>query len=292
MWDINQRRSRAHRRWGAAHIVNGIVDYRDKADSDQINQPPLHMDVFLNMDDELFEFIDLTSNAPMFNHMSQNAIGTILNAGFFNLPFGNIIGTSFDLTLFPEIFWDVFINVNQRSSDRLYTTIYHEFSHASHFAAAGEEFWSNVIVFEVINLGWGTANSPGAEIIALVESWATHLGWTYAHERYGTNNSIFELTWISRLERTKNDRLDHIPIGYYHDLIDSAVDWGNICDDGNGNCQFVDDHISDVTNADIFRVLNSSNIASVSSFTEEIATELPPLPNNTLENLEDLFESY
>jgi len=98
---------------------------------------------------------------------------------------------------------------------------YHELAHSSHYTKVGIAYWTVLATNEILANGHGNENSPGAGRVALCESWAEHIGRTIAHETYGSNiSSLTYSNYNNWLEHQRNEITNHIPIGYYHDLID------------------------------------------------------------------------
>jgi len=54
---------------------------------------------------------------------------------------------------------------------------------------------------------------------------------TYTNRSYPPNsNDIPNGSYLTTLEETKNETLNHVPVGFYHDLIDNANDMFDACD--------------------------------------------------------------
>jgi len=131
--------------------------------------------------------------------------------------------------------------------------------------------------------------------IALCESWAEHIGMTFADKTYG-NNTWFNpspISYNNRLEHIKNEVTDHIPIGLYHDLIDGtnineqAGDgtWGNI------SIGTINDNVSGLTNSQLFTLLDA-NTNSPAIFIQRVNNSgIIQFPNTT-SSVNNLFMSY
>jgi len=144
-------------------------------------------------------------------------------------------------------------------SDEAKLTFYHEFSHASHFANVGDRFWLSLVDAEIDAGGHGDANGPDALLIAIVESWAEHVGLTYAHRTYGAAASTLPTsTLLEILEHTRNESPNHEPIGFYHDLVDNFPDAFDACDQEGGGCGPIDDQASGFTQAQMFGLLDAA----------------------------------
>ena len=288
MWD--QQGSKAHRRWGAANIMNALPDFRNRITNDGFNAPPSDLDIFLIMDGP-------TSNAAMLDHMSENPLNAIIDAGFFDIfgfsnnpPFGDLL----ESPVAEALFWDLIFNVNLNNSDDLYELLYHEFFHASHFDRVGSEYWSFLFIAEALAGGWGNENSLDAGRIALCESIAEHIGWTYTHDRYGVNNSLLGITWETRLEEIRNRILNHVPIGIYHDLKDGMNGMMNACDRLSSpptpRCGPIVDNVSNFTDAQMLSLLQS-NVETVDEYLTLLSTFITTTGNNQAD-YDDLLNSY
>jgi len=138
----------------------------------------------------------------------------------------------------------------------------------------------DVIEAEVGANGWGNENSDDAGRIAVCESWAEHIGMTYAHRSYFTNTSIGE-TFEARTERRVNAKPNHVPWGLHHDLLDGVVDPPTR----------VVDHVSGFTNAQLFNTLNNTVINPEQYRSRLIQLHLGST-SNTEQQVNDLFNSY
>ena len=130
--------------------------------------------------------------------------------------------------------------------------------------------------------------------IALCESWAEHIGKTIAHETYGLNNSLnSHPDYLIYLEKQRNEELNHIPTGYYQDLID-PIKIGEIAHDGywaNGTIGSINDNVSGLSNNQLFSLLNS-NIKSPSDFNTALINSGFIQAPNTQVDITNLFNSY
>ncbi len=77
---------------------------------------------------------------------------------------------------------------------------YHEFTHAAHYAKAGNTQYGNFIQSSIIekttNFGtefvpYGQSNNGNSPIIALYESWAYHMGHWLTNRKYGALSGQF-----------------------------------------------------------------------------------------------------
>jgi len=183
---------------------------------------------------------------------------------------------------------DVMLSNTEQESDDLKETAYHEFSHASHYRQVGKDFWKDLVEAEIRSNGWGDANGEFAPLIALCESWPSHMGHTYANRTYQGLRATHALnvgnrTWINFLEQRVNFRPGHVPIGLYHDMIDNI----NAIDIGIG----IIDNVNGFTQQQIFSCL-TSDIRDVEAFRQCIIDNHLFSSGNNITELNNLFNSY
>ena len=134
-------------------------------------------------------------------------------------------------------------------------------------------------------------SSTDTDRIALCESWAEHIGMTFADKTYSTNQQTsINTTYNIRLERTWNETPNHIPIGLYHDLIDGGTEPTSWNADWSASTTVVD-NVSGFTNQQMFSCLNA-NITSINNFQTQLINTQLANTSNTLTNVNLLFVSY
>ena len=285
---VNQG-SNAHRGWAAASTLNALAEFRGQALADGIAAPP-YLDIFLASDrgDGFALMKRYLGQARVYAAMELG----LLQANFFNFLAWHVLGTAnYDL-IYPVI-PDMMLGVRFQESDVLRSVIYHELAHASHFTNVGPNYWMLLATAEIAADGWGDENSQDAGRIAVCESWAEHVGETYTHRRYLENNSIFG-DWERRLETTRNDTTNHVPIGLHHDLIDVAnVLDTNACDRTRPpQCGPIVDNVSGFFNGQLFSVL-TPQVSNIEVYRDRVINVLlPAVPGNTAQGIDDLFNSY
>ena len=204
------------------------------------------------------------------------------------------IGSAVSTSVLRLVLPDVMIGAAFPTSDQHRALAFHELSHASHFVRAGAPFWTDLAVAEIqadfaVGHPWGLSTSPEAGRIALCESWAEHIGGTYAHRKYGTNNTVSG-TWARKLERTRNFRLDHIPIGIYHDLADTGTEPLSF-DELDGGSGVVADAVSGFTIAQMYGLFTPVMVSPTQYRDALIAGPLSSTSNTAAQVL-NLFDSY
>ena len=280
MWENHG--SGAHMYWGACTVGNALHEFYDYSNVEGINSPPSHLDILIGQRSSI-GYALLSGQGAVTTAIELGLIG----AGYFTFPILPIIG-AIAIGAIDLILPDIFVGIDFRNSDQLKQIAYHEIAHSSHYTQVGPGFWENLVWAEIWANGHGNSSSTNASLIALCESWAEHIGIDFAGQSYPVNNSDpIWASWITRSERVKNESLNHIPIGLYHDLIDDNVDVSNSCD-YNGNCGPINDHASGFSNQQLFDFL-TADIESPAAFINEILIGLPSVQQSQINNL---FSSY
>ena len=133
--------------------------------------------------------------------------------------------------------------------------------------------------------------SSDAGRLAICESWASHLEHVYTDRAYGGNNSI-PFDWQIRLERTRNHRLNHVPIGLHFDLFDNQNDLNDACDRVIGSgCGPIADNVAGFTNGELFSILDE-NTTDPDIYQARVINDLLPGSGNTVADVNALFNSY
>ena len=160
--------------WKWLVINNAAYDYYRMCETDGIKKPPTDLKIWCWKN-------ATSSSAPMLHHL----VG--LNVTAFAVPFAAMLLTGPVVVAESTLSWflmaalpDVTIGTEGKDYYDIYTVVWHELSHASHFSKAGEGLWGRYVNYIVTHGGYGdgTAEAKGKEICELGESWA------YAHERY------------------------------------------------------------------------------------------------------------
>ena len=311
--------STTHRLWSTSTVNNGLHYFHDMAASESIAAPLSDLDIFISPNDR-------GGFAIMTNFIGSSNIALAMAQGAGSSTFADVSGadaldnfenvsifdaaiTAYGLSSVLNIFLpDVNIGGNFLRSDKQETITYHEIGHVSHFANVGSNYWLKLIRAEVSALGHGNSCSDDAGRIAICESWADHIGLSFSHSRY--NNAtiasdfpIFgNVTYEKRLERTRNAKRSHIPVGLYLDLIDptgieiAEDETGTTCTSGElalgtGASATILDNVSGFTNSMIFNVLDA-NVANPSDLNAAIITGPLPLTSNSALDVSNLFSQY
>ncbi len=288
--------SETHLFWGAATIFNALNDFYDYANTEGINTPPNHLDIYAWLGNGNPEYSS-SGFSTMSQQMGVSNTSIALTAGSFNtsnllaLPF-----IFFAATSIAGVLPDVMINIESLHSDKLKELSYHELTHASHYTVVDNSFWMTLITAEIKADNddggpHGNSSSWEAGRIALCESWAEHIGMTFADKTYPLplQQSIGVL-YIDRLERTWNEVPNHIPIGLYHDLIDGGTEPPSWNADWSASTT-VNDNVSGFTNQMMFNCMNA-NVSSINDFRTQLINTQLSNTSNTQTNVNALFNSY
>lgn len=286
--------SQAHRYWAGATTNNAVHEFRSYALQDNISVPP---------------FLDIYNHrqggggaAIMTRYVSSPDLLQTINVGLWsflspnnqNLQESQAVNwlSAVALTVAKSVAPDVIIGSNFTDSDRLKRLAYHELAHASHYQLVGSGYWSDLSQAEIIADGHGDQFSQGAGLIAVVESWAEHIGQTYTHRGYPTNAlTSITGTWQNNLERTRNERTNHIPIGIHHDLNDNSGNEANAFDEDDPTFGSITDQVAGFTNRQMFLSLNAS-VTTPDQYRIWLNNNFTQISGNNATNVNGLFSSY
>ena len=278
--------SKTRRLWGSATVNNALHEFHEYTIADGVLPPSDGMDIFIDHD-------VITGYAIMGtqNELSITAggvaggVGTVAAAAVLGInPFISIYSWAIVRAYLP----DVMIGYDFNNSDRLKELSYHEFAHAIQYRQGGHDYWLDLVVAEINANGHGDQFSEDADFISLIESWAHHLGHSYADRTYlGMDVSNLNQSWLERLEEDINESPNHIPEGLYHDLIDNT----NANEVMIGGIPLVVDNVSGFTNQQMFSCF-TSEIRSIEAFRVCLVNNHLAGSGNTLMQLNDLFNSY
>jgi hypothetical protein len=183
--------------WYAATGNNAIFEFCDFAQADGLTLPPETLDILLT------KASGGSAAAPMFDEMTANPLifaggllgmeGLAALVGILNptpVPIAQIMSV-----LAPYlVIWASDIVYNHggqglETSDDVKDTYYHEYAHASHYNAAGNNYWLGNLWYVATHGGYGDGTANGAGRTAVIEMWGYNMGPTYADRQYGLNHS-------------------------------------------------------------------------------------------------------
>lgn len=162
--------------------------------------------------------ISTSYSAPMLNNINLSSAANIdgLLTQLFGIPSAlspvlrDIIGDKL-----PDIYAPYYNRNSNKVPRTFIETMFHEFTHASHYAQVGDDFWKDYIAYIFANGGYGDVTKPGSGMIQLSEAWAEDLSNICAYQTYG--DTIY-------LRYNEKPFTDFIPYGIYYDIYDDAVD--------------------------------------------------------------------
>jgi hypothetical protein len=153
---------------------NAAYDYYSRCTEDDLDIAPPPSDL------RLWIFPDLTcSSANMLHHgafMNQTLIMAYLKEY---------------LPLVKLFLPDITIGTKEKTYAQIYETVIHEMAHASHYAQAGNDFWTPYINYILLSFvknsrtDYGSGDEEGASYCELGEMWAYFIQETLRKDRYG-----------------------------------------------------------------------------------------------------------
>lgn len=286
--------------WAGATTHNSVQDYRDYAPQEGIGQPPTGIKIMMN------RYVE-DGATPMWNKRAVNTLPHEFVYTFILTAATPIAGGIDALIIVLKHQVDVFISYRQGTSDRVKETVYHELTHAAHYAALGNSWYGPFADAELSSLirtfasdkahsPYGQSTGEFHDVIALGESWAYHMGHYLADKQYGTiancqNEQPDGSYWcnyngtghphLDVLEafdpNLQSDPFNWIPKGLFYDMKDYS----------NENTPVVD-QVSGYTNQQMFNAFGSS-ITSLPSYRTNL---LQQNNNNQSAAVTNLFGQY
>jgi len=291
MWTVQG--SWAHLCWGAATVNNALYEYNTYAFQEGISTIQPSVDILIGRNFGA----GYTLMGVQYYLAAQAAASITFGLYQWSNPIAISIGVTAGAVAIIYL-PDVCIGINHANSDVIKETVYHEFAHVSHYYKAGFSLFKNLVEAE-INAFMTTGDSHGdptvsnAGLIAIYESWAEHVGLTFADMTYplATNTSfIGNIRYIEHLERTWNEEQNHIPIGLYHDLIDGGSEPTSTDVFDNNSTNVIDD-VSGFTNQQMFNCL-TPGATNINNFRLNLITFYLANTSNTQSDVNLLFNSY
>ncbi len=275
---VDDIRSTQNRYWVAATLNNALYEFDEYALEEGILPPHQDLKITIRSGGAFYA-------APTFDKMSfQDTYSSFPGWVQWLMPYVvGVIPSSVLIAYAPDVaigYTDL-QNDFGFESDQFKNTIYHEYAHVSFMRQVGGDFWSDLVRAEINAGGWGTADGPDADIISITESWAEFIGHTFAHRKYGGNNTIND-DWERRIERTRNLRIGFIPAGLYHDLVD-VIEIDERAD--------IIDNVSGFTLNQLYTSLNQ-NTRSIPTYRQSLDNSFLSGTGNTVLEMDELFNSY
>ncbi len=299
--------------WTAATVHNGVQEYRaDYAPVENIGLPPQGLKIFISKS----ALAGNGGSAPMFAKRSNFSLSTQFVLG----RLSNIASIVNNIIAIVKGQIDIIIgyryqsggvrDINLLVSDEIKETVYHELTHAAHYAALGGGWYSTFVTAEEVEIvsnissgyfPYGDGTNSSSAIVALGESWAYYMGHYLADKKYGTNSSCQNeqdggMAWCTgttggtghpHLDVEEKfdpnltvDRFEWIPQGLFYDLKDPA----NEINPPNP----VNDLVSGYTNQQMFNAF-SGTIYTLQNYRVRL---LQTTTNPTSGQVTGLFSQY
>lgn len=261
-----------------ATIMNAYSDYCDYCSSQRIAKPTnLSIWTFAKGGN---------SCAPLARHTTGTASPQFINsiANFFGIPVSSV-----DMALIPDIVIGTKYATDNDVTEKIYSNMFHELSHASHYFGLGttaRKLW--IREYGDMAYGWvkvlqsdeelseNPYNNGGTDLVKLIESWGYFSGnyameWKYPKGIYGTYINSLE----NRLIGVNDESKPYFYYGGFYDLIDSTNESGV-------------DFTGGYTYNQLFRALTRPNVTNLGAF----ATSLVNVTNrqSDLQNVINTLE--
>ena len=155
-------------------VNNAAYDYYSRCTEDDLDVAPPPGDL------RIWIFPDLTcSSANMLHH------GAFMNQAIITAYLKEY------LPLVKLFLPDITIGTKEKTYSQIYETVVHELAHASHYAQAGNDFWTpyiNYILWSFVTesrTDYGSGTADGANYCEIGEMWAYFMHETLKKDRYG-----------------------------------------------------------------------------------------------------------
>jgi len=228
---------RDQRAWRFATVNNAAEYYFRYCDELGIGHPPGDMRITaLNSSED--------SSAPMLNKVNTSLFSSNSIKLYISKKHGIKLGVSSIISLMKFAVPDLIISASPSlKTAEIYETVFHEMSHASHFAQVGSRYWTRYINYILRYGSYGDGSGDDSDLVALGEMWAYYMGYYLTLKHFGDDNGLVKpeaLEDFEPVERPReidisrpkdknypyaiNSMKGWIPVGLVHDLVDSNVD--------------------------------------------------------------------
>ncbi len=177
----------------------------------------------------------------------------------------------------------------------VFSTTFHELSHASHFKQVGSEYWIKYINYIITYGPYGDGHGRNNGVVGVGEMWGYYYGYFLTLQHFGNNDinpiirpsAMENFTPFERPDSRDIDRFDNpissmegwIPVGIIHDLIDDNAD---VFRSG------FTDNVNGYTVAQIFNALKPE-VQTVQEFRDKL---LQNNGNYQQQEVNELFTAY
>lgn len=237
------------------------------------------------------------SCSPLLRYAGTEILATAAEilTSFAGLPLvgGSVVGLV--QTQLPDLVIGAQNCTNDNYTEKIYSNMFHELSHASHYFGleeAGKEVWINEY-FDMLN-GWAEQikngesvtgdpyNKGGTDLVKLIESWG-YFSENYAMNwKYGGNTNLSR-NYLNELEyNKKGDNMKHFYYGGFYDLMDD-----NNKIDQNYQIEKAKDFCSGFSYQNLYKALTTDAISTKEQFAEKLVdiTNRENEYNNVLKTL-------
>lgn len=295
------------RYWAAATTLNTVQEYRDYATAEQIGLPPTGIRIILS------NYGKGSGFTPMYGKrgaadVAAESVEFFLNplasalSGIVNIFKDQVdIAGSYNFGGYASI-----------RSDAMKELFYHELTHAAHYNALGNGWYTAFVgneATEIIdNIGnnyapYGDGTNGNSPQVALGESWAYHIGHYFTDKKYGITycDNLYDdgqqayyyngsptaglSSHLNLLENfnpnSATDPFKWIPTGLFYDLKD-------ITNEQKPTGGFVNDNVSNYTNRQMFNAFQST-IYTLQDYRLNLIQQNP---NNQSTQITSLFSDY
>ncbi len=308
--------SKGNTYWTAATVHNAVQDYRGYVvqPQEQMALPPQGLKIFIGQS----ATFGRGGATPMYAKRVINNISTYFGLTYlssitaFVAPIIAVVKSQLDMIIGYR-----YENGNHQRditlllSDKVKEITYHELTHAAHYAALGNSWYSSFITAEEaeivsnFNSGfspYGDGTNSSSPTVALGESWAYYMGHYLADKTYGASAScqseqdnIQGTIWCNttgtghpHLDVEENfnpnlaaDRFEWIPQGLFRDLNDNT-------NEQKATGGFVNDNVLGFTNQQMFNAFQNTIYTL-----QDYRFKLVQLnPNNQTTQVTSLFADY
>jgi len=260
--------------WMACQTINSMREFEVYSNEDGLLAPVKKMNVWLTTK----VTINGAGSAPMIHKIGTTPLMFtiielyLISSGhpIFAALYPILIDFSPDITFGYDVKYDVL------TSDVIANTLYHEFTHSTHYRKVGNGYWLSYIGYIVTNLGYGDGTASGAGRIEVSETWAETIGDIYTDRRYTINSIGSQYTKFMEIYPYN----DWIAEGIMYDMLDNDNYW--------------DTYFGYIDNVNLYTLSHCYNamdddVVSLVDFKNRILLE-----TNNLQQTEvnDLFTSY
>lgn len=294
--------SKGNRYWVAATVTNAVQEHRDYAGQYGFSSPPMGLNIMLAN----WAFQEGLASTPLFRKRGTSFGKT---NEFISVFLGN--GSALTPLNLPnmDIVMDYYLSPNSShhfSSEYIKNAMYHELSHASHYAQVGNVWYTNFVnnvlaesaanIFNKTYSPYGNGSSGLSSIIAVGETWGYHMGTFLANQKYNIENNFkgdfnvsvqdngyvgYDLDALENfIPSLSSDPFHWIPKGLMFDLMDNSTEPAQT---------FVNDFTNGFTIQQLFGGLQS-DVTSISQYKDKLMQQNPSNPTSS--QLNTLFSSY